>query len=251
MNNRKIIWSWGGGVQTIAILALIAQGKLPAPELAIFANTSRERTSTHEYLDEIAHPLMEHLGIRFEVAGHELATVDLYGHNGDLLIPAYTAEGKLPTFCSDKWKRQVCLRKLRQLGYGPKKPVTMWYGMSLDEIHRMTDSRLKWHAHHYPLILDVPTRRGDCEAVIERAGLPMPNKSACYMCPHLSDAEWIEIKEHHPDDWQRAVALDKRIRANDKQGGVWLHKSRVPLEFAEFKEREELPLFECADSCWT
>jgi hypothetical protein len=247
---KRLIWSYGGGIQTIAILTLVAEGKLPTPELAIFADTGRERSSTWEYLEEVAGPLMERLGIRFEVASHDLATVDLYAHNGDLLMPAYTTDGKLPTFCSQEWKRQVCLRRLRQLGYGPKKPVVTWYGMSLDEIHRMSDSRLQWHSHHYPLILDVPLRRIECETQIERFGLPLPRKSACWMCPHMNDAEWQEVRAH-PTDWAKAVALDEEIRANDEHGGVWLHKSRVPLAQAEFADKEELPLFECADSCWT
>jgi hypothetical protein len=90
---RRAIWAYGGGKQTIAILTLIAEGKLPAPELAIFADTSMERTSTHEYLDEIAKPLMARLGIRFEVASHELATVDLYAYGGVLYEVVWWRDG--------------------------------------------------------------------------------------------------------------------------------------------------------------
>lgn len=122
---RKVIWSYGGGVQSIAILVLIAQGKIPKPELAIMANTSRERSSTWRYLEQHAKPLMEEIGLSFKVASHKLATVDLYGHNGDLLLPCFTQTGKLPTFCSDEWKKMVVRRALRQLGYEPKNPVTL------------------------------------------------------------------------------------------------------------------------------
>jgi len=72
---RKIVWSYGGGVQSIAILVLIAQGKLPMPELAIMADTGRERSSTWRYLEQYAEPLMEEIGLSFKVASHDLATV--------------------------------------------------------------------------------------------------------------------------------------------------------------------------------
>lgn len=35
--------------------------------------------------------------MKVEIAPHTLATVDLYAGNGDLLLPVYTATGKLPT----------------------------------------------------------------------------------------------------------------------------------------------------------
>jgi hypothetical protein len=248
---KPIVWSYGGGVQTIAILVLIQQGRLPMPELAIMADTVRERSSTWRYLQDHALPIMQRLGIRFEVASHELATVDLYAHNGDLLIPAFTTSGKLPTFCSDKWKKMVVRRRLRELGYGPDQPAVEWLGMSLDEIHRMKHSDVLWLETTWPLVFDVPLRRVECETVIERAGLPIPSKSACWMCPHMNDSEWAEVKAHDPDDFAQAVALDAAIREADTQGGVYLHKSLVPLAEAEFASQEELPLFECANSCWT
>ena len=44
----------------------------------------------------------------------EFATVDLYGKNGDLLLPVYTADGgKLGGFCSNEWKRRVIMRWCR------------------------------------------------------------------------------------------------------------------------------------------
>jgi hypothetical protein len=248
---KPIVWSYGGGVQTVAILALILQGRLPKPELAIFADTGRERSSTWRYLRDHALPIMQQLGIRFEVASHELSTVDLYAHNGDLLMPAFINAGKLPTFCSDKWKKMVVRRRLRELGYGPDKPVIQWLGMSLDEIERMKDSDVQWIENAWPLVFDVPLRRIECETIIERAGLPIPSKSACWMCPHMNDVEWAEIKLHDPADFAKAIELDAEIRAADTRGGVYLHKSLLPIGEVEFVSREELPLFECANSCWT
>lgn len=249
---RKIIWSFGGGVQSIAILVLIAQGKLPRPELTIMANTGRERSSTWRYFTQYAEPIFEELELPFEVAGHELAKVDLYGHNGDLLLPAFTQTGKLPTFCSDEWKKLVVRRKLRSLGYGPKKPVLMWLGMSLDEIDRLKESDKKWVKNHWPLVFDVKTRRHECELLITSCGLPIPPKSACWICPNLNNSEWQEIRLNDPQDFQNAILVDAQVRANDKNGGVFLHSQTVPLAEADFTVKEKrLPLLECANFCWT
>lgn len=252
MMERTVSLSYGGGVQTIAILVLVATGKLPAPRLAIMADTGRERASTWRYLDRHALPLMQQLGIDFHRAGHDLATVDLYGHNGDLLIPAFTESGKMHTYCSSEWKRYVVRRQLRALGYGPDNPVREWLGMSLDEIHRMKHSDVKWIETHWPLVFDVPLRRIDCLTAIERYGLPVPSKSACWMCPHLDNSEWREIRDDDPGDYALAVELDAAIRQADTRGGVYLHRDRVPLAEANIDtEAAPLPLLECSHSCWT
>ena len=219
------------------------------------ADTSRERSSTWRYLDEYAKPIMDGMGISFIRASHDLATVDLYSHKGDLLIPAFTENGKLPTFCSSEWKRRVVLRKLRELGYGPKNPVRMWLGISLDEMERMKDSDTGWVEHHYPLIFDERLRRIECETIIERFGLPVPPKSTCWMCPNMNAQTWKSIKENDPDDFDRAISLEKSVYGWDDRGGVYLHKSGKFLSEIDFDaETEREPdLFDGCDSgyCWT
>lgn len=251
MDGRTTTWSYGGGVQTIAILVLIAQGRLPKPALAVMADTGRERSSTWRYLEQHALPLMTDLGIEFHRVSHDLAEVDLYSNKGEELMPLFTRTGKLRTWCSNEWKKRVVRRHLRSLGYGPKNPAVEWLGISLDEIHRMKHSDVDWIQTHWPLCFDVPLRRVECEKLIEDYGLPIPSKSACWMCPHLQDEQWMEMREQDPADFERAVALDEELRQANVQGGVWLHSSRIPLVDVEFKEVESLPLFECANSCWT
>lgn len=249
---REIILSYGGGRQTIAILVLIAQGKLPKPKLAIMADTGRERQATFDYLDNHARPLMDRLGIEFVLAGHEYAKVDIYGPKGELLIPAFTNTGKLPTFCSSEWKKFVVRRKLREMGYGPKKPVVNWLGYSLDEVHRAKHSDKKWIENWWPLLFDVRMRLHECILTILNFDLPEPPKSSCWCCPHLKNPQWRDMRENHPDDFKKSIELDYQIRLNDTQGGVFLHEQRVPLDEVDFSDEEKQPdLFECADVCWT
>lgn len=252
---RETVWSYGGGVQSVAILVLVAQGKLPKPSRIIMVDTGRERKLTWIYTHKIAIPLMEKHDMKLEIVPHSYSNVDLYSHKGSLLIPAFTEMGKLSTFCSGEWKRNAAQRYLRDQGYGPDRPITQWFGMSLDEVIRMRASDVKWIANHYPLVFDVRLRRHECLLLIERAGLPEPPKSACWCCPNLDNDEWLEEKEQTPEDFQKAIDLETEINERDIKGGhtgVWLHESRVPLAQADFTAKRTTPLEQlCAATCWT
>lgn len=253
MKERSVIWSFGGGVQSVAMLCLVAAGRLPKPERVVMANTARERASTWRYYREYARPVFESAGLVLEVAGHDLARRDLYSGNGDLLLPVYTASGKMPPFCSGEWKNRVVRRYLRGLGYGPARPVTMWIGISLDEFQRVKSSDVRWAEYHYPLCFDVPLTREDCVSEVLAFGLPEPSSSACWCCPNLGDTEWIEMQREDPADFRAAVALDADVRRRDPLGAVYLHEARRPLGEVVFSPQRGLARAkrECAGSCWT
>lgn len=254
MNDKRTnVWSYGGGVQTAAIAVAIARDLLPRPELVVMADTGRERAATWRVYTRHVEPLFEELEIKFTIASHDLATVDLYGYNGDLLLPAWTSNGKLPTFCSSEWKKYVVRRHLRNLGYGPSKPVRMWFGMARDEVHRLRDSDVQWIENYYPLALDLRWSTHDCLNAIEDFGWPRNwPKSACWMCPHYSNKQWREIRDNDPEDWLKAVDLDEYIRQQDRSNDVYLHRSGKPLAEADLSDNQpELPLLECRNSCWT
>ena len=184
-----------------------------------------------------------------ELVEKSLATVGLYSANNQLLIPAFTAGGgKLDTYCSNEWKKRVIQRYLRSLGYGPRRPVTTWIGISIDEIGRAKPSDVDWQEIAWPLLFIRPTRRAECEAIIARAGLPPAVRSSCWMCPLHHDREWRHIRDNAPEDWKRAVAFDEAIRARDP--GVFVHRSGLPLADAPLNEPERPPdLFGGVHAC--
>jgi hypothetical protein len=247
-----IAWSCGGGIQSVAIGVLIAEGALPTPNYAGIADTGREMQSTWNYLHDVLNPYLQNkVGLEVEVVPHLFARVDLYAKDGLSLIPAYTAEGRLAAFCSGEWKRDVMERWLRSLGV---KEAIHWIGYSLDELHRATfKAHRPWLTPEYPLI-DKRLSRSGCERIIEAAGLPLPKKSRCWMCPHQNNEEWAEVKAS-PEEWQKAIALEKEIQECDPQGGgLFLHSSRVALEMADLSvEDDAMPLFRhCQDAgCYT
>src|SRR5574340_559228 len=104
---REVNWSYGGGVNSIALAVAVRRGLLPRPDRIVFADTGREGTPALRYLDEHVRPMLAEIGLSIEIAPHSLAAVDVYSGKGKLLIPAFTAGGgRLPTFCSTEWKQR-------------------------------------------------------------------------------------------------------------------------------------------------
>lgn len=235
-------WSYGGGVQSAAIAVLVKQEKLPPPDHIVIADTGREAGATWDYMRTVIEP---YLGRSFTVAGHELSSVDLYSGNGDLLMPMFTGSGgKLPTFCSTEWKRRVVHRKLRELGVDS---CRLWLGISVDEVGRAKPSSVSWIEHRFPLLLDYPMRRSECLALVRSAGLPEPPRSSCWCCPHRRDEEWLALP---PEEFKKAASLEAELRQKDP--GVFLHRSMVPLAEVNFANNEQANLFgECDGYCWT
>lgn len=245
------VWSYGGGKQSAAIAALIIRGDLPRPDHIVMSDTERERSSTFRYLDAVIAPALAQIGLAVEIVKKsEYATVDLYSKNGSLLIPAFTTQSgtvaKLPTYCSNEWKRRVILRWMTAKGL---RPAEMWLGISTDEADRMKDSDTGWLTHRYPLI-DLLMNRDDCKRVVSEMGWPEAPKSTCRMCPHLSDPTWAEMQRDDPADFAAAVELEREAQKKDPH--VWLHRSAKPISEIDFDY--SLPgLFDGCDSgmCWT
>lgn len=244
-----IAWSYGGGVQSVAIAVLIKEGVLPKPDLAVIADTGRERRTTWQYLDGMVRPYLAPTGVEIRIASHSLATKDLYAPDGLTLMPAYTEEGRLPTYCSVEWKRRVVNRWLREQGV---EDCDCWIGYSIDELRRVSEKdAVKWCRQRFPLI-DRMINRAMCRRIIEGAGLPVPKKSRCYQCPHQDADEWAETLAD-PIDGPLAVACDEEVRANDPEGtGLYLHYSRVPLRLVGSGGGIATPLAPCDGGyCWT
>lgn len=252
--SKPIIWSTGGGVQSSALAILIATGKLPVPDRIVFADTGGEMTEVWDYMRKYVEPLLlSSVNRKIEIASHDHAKVDFYREKDgekSLLIPAYTNTGKLPTFCSKEWKALVVRRHLG--GEKAMGDIIMWLGISTNEIDRLKPADVKWIEHHWPLC-DMPTKSGygirmnriECRKLILDYGWPDPPSSACVWCPHLDNPQWERMKKYEPKDFQKAIQVQKRIYAEDKQGGVYLHKSRLPLEQVDFSKDDAPEMFGC------
>lgn len=244
--SRTQIWNSGGGTQSTAIAALIVLGKLPKPDIAIIADTERERSSTWDYLDNVVMPALSKVGVQLvRVAKSDYSKIDLMGGKDgkSLLIPAFTNQGgspgKMRAFCSAEWKRDVC-RRYASAVHGVK-AATNWIGYSTDEMGRAlkaqkaTKNQGKWQVD-FPLIR-LGMSRSDCIALVKKMGWPTPPRSSCWMCPNHHMNEWREIKAD-PNDWPKVIQFDRQLRQLDPH--AWLTDQPVPIDQVDFSDYQEV-----------
>ena len=93
--------------------------------------------------------------------------------------------------------------------------MTKWIGVDKGEEHRAE----KMHSCNveFPL-LDLGLDRNNCIKVIKRAGLEVPLKSGCFICPYQSRKDWIRLREQHSDLYSIASELESQARVTFVRG---------------------------------
>ena len=61
-------------------------------------------------------------------------------------------------------------------------------------------------------LIDLNMTREDCKRVIKKAGLPVPVKSGCIVCPFTPPREFKEMCRKDPVSFKKAVALEKNCK---------------------------------------
>lgn len=243
MNLRVI--SLGAGVQSSTLYLLACAGELmPNPDVAIFADTQAEPPWVYEQLDYLAS--VGSIPIERVSAG-DLGEAVMRGTNSiggrfasvPFWVESAGGRGMGRRQCTREYKIDPIKRRIRELlglvkneRAAGRYTVEQWIGISLDEAHRAKPSRTSWITSRWPLLFDKPMRRGECLAWLERNGHPVPKKSACYFCPYRSNREWRDLRDHAPDLFQKALAMDEAVRVNrvrGMRGRQFLHSSLVPL----------------------
>ena len=141
--------------------------------------------------------------------------------------------------CTYQFKLRPIRRHLRTL----HRPIDLAVCISTDEVLRAKDSRVAWCRNVFPL-LDLGWSRSDCLDYLRDAWPHPVPRSACVYCPLKSDREWLELREHHPDDWAAAVAFDEAARPFG-----YVHRSG-PLAVAVLRPEDTGQLtLECEGMC--
>lgn len=250
------VFSFGGGWQSVAVLALQAMGKLPKPyDAFVFASVGYEsEPDTHDYFEQVATPFAEKFGIRLEQTirrrrdGTEYPLLEnVMGDTRSVPIPVRMSNGAPGNrTCTVDWKIKVINRWVKATGI---KRVTMGLGFSMDEAERCRPEQTQWYIEDgfekrvdYPLI-DLQIFRDQLQAIFTEAGLPEPPKSACFYCPFTSRSRWIEMKRTNPERFAQALEIERRInekRETMKRDYVRLHPDG-PLEISV---PDQLPLID-------
>ena len=252
-------FSFGGGVQSTAVLVLAALGRVQY-DAFLFANVGddSENPETLEYIERYAKPYAAKHGI-------EIVTLQklwkgkpetLYGRiqrsERSLPLPVRMSNGAPGRrTCTADFKIDVIAKWQKQHGATKADPAVCGLGISIDEIHRArVDSGIAWQTLEYPL-LDLRMFRRDCVNLIESVGLAVPPKSSCYFCPFHNRDEWKRLKREQPDLFLRAVDMEKMLNGRRGDLGkdqIFLHSALMPLDQAvgdqmafDFTETDDLP----------
>lgn len=249
--DRFNVLSNGGGTQSNATICLIHAGILPKPDAIVMADTEREMPNVFEYQRKYILPLVDEMGIPFVVAKKsDFTDWDLYDKRGEPLPGFFTERNgrksnddcnKKPAYCSSKWKTEVS-RKFLNLHFKDevKNGVDSWIGYTTDELRRVRTPIGKWQSR-YPLI-ELRMTRPDCIKYVENYGLPTPPKSACWMCPNRPNHEWLDMKRHQPDVFQKAVQFEVELQKEHPH--LWLHQKGIPLDKVDFSTNDgQLDMF--------
>jgi hypothetical protein len=229
------IWSSGGGTQSAAIAVLICQGRLPRPDRAVIADTGREKKATWKYMDEVVNPALKRL------RGFEIERIPcpvppaLFNPEGTLLLPVFvTGEAKFANFCSSYWKREKVKQWANREGLTP---AVNWIGFSTNEMKRVSVPRAGNWLLNYPLIYRVPMSRWDCVRLIADYGWPPAPRSACWMCPNMTNEEWRDIRDNSPEEFAQAVQLEREMQ--ERKPDAFLHRSLMPLDLAPIESADD------------
>jgi hypothetical protein len=136
--------------------------------------------------------------------------------------------------------------------------VRLWIGISTDEMLRMKPNRDIYIENVWPLI-ELEMSRTGCLDWMNKNNHPKPSKSSCIGCPFHSNADWVEMKNNAPDEWNHAIKIDSIIRQpseynKNKDLLQYMHRRCLPLAEAVLLDEEpndQLNLFnnECEGMC--
>lgn len=216
------------------------------PDLIIFSDTGGEKPETYEYLN-VTNRWCRDAGFPF------IRTVrngGLYGTLENNCFQKHTLPSLAYGFksCSDKYKRRPSDQYIRfwmnQRPWLTK--ITKVLGYDAGEPHRVKDYQDDEFDFWYPLV-EHGWRREECLAAIELEGLPAPPKSACYFCPASKKSEVIWLKNHHPELFQRAVAMERNAELTTVKGlgRHWSWESLGNADEQQSKLFPEAPQIPC------
>ncbi len=246
----KII-SLGAGVQSTTLYLMSCRGVLERADCAIFADTQWEPRWVYEHLELLRN---ESIPIAMVSIGNirdaalsstRFASMPVVTKNEDGVI------ARLRRQCTREYKVEPIQRKCRDLGATAKNPIEIWIGISVDEVHRMKDSRVQYTQHRWPLI-EQRMDRQQCKTWLAQNWPHGVRKSSCIGCPYHDDQYWQDLKDSSPAEFDDAVQFDKKIRHLPRvRDETFLHRSAQPLGEIEFTNRAQLDLFseECEGYC--
>jgi hypothetical protein len=238
---KSVFISYGGGIQTFAMLVLAEKGKIKADEV-VFSDTGAEHQETYNHIEQIAKPLCKKLGIEFTTT--RMSKVVTERETGEKkiassLIDVVQLRKRIPSlknrWCTEYSKivpiKMYLREEQKRLRY--EKPAVALIGISVDEWQRMHKPHLSEYTVSYPLI-DLRLTRSDCIRLIKESGYPLPPKSGCYFCPFQGTDQWRKLYNTERDKFDHSMKLEEQdpkfptySLARDRKGPLPLRNMKI------------------------
>jgi len=222
MKAKTTILSFGGGVNSTALIALGLLGKIQKPDYIVFSDTGAEWPYTYKYLEYLESKGIE---IIYLTGGTKEMTLIEWCQFKNF-IPS-----RMNRWCTDYWKITPIHKFCKDLDN-----YEMWIAIDAGESHRARNFK----KNQISPLLNMGIDRQGCKEIIRKAGLGIPLKSGCYICPYQRKRQWIELKKNHPELWKIAVNLEKKSIFKH-ENFTYIHGMTIEKFVADSDRQEELP----------
>lgn len=220
-----MVVSFGGGLNSTALLVGMVQAGLPQPDLILFADTGSELPETYEHVRRFSLWLEEQgweppSEERFRPAEGVITWVRKGGRQESLEeyslrtqhLPSLAYGGKS---CSHKFKIEPQNREVNNFpparaAWAAGHKVIKVLGYGAEEQRRIARAKVEDDKYLYLFPLaEWGWDRADCQRVILSTGLPLPPKSSCFFCPARKKREIDQLVINHPDLVERAIRMER------------------------------------------
>lgn len=203
---EKYILSFGGGLNSTALLVFLVSKKYPLDEV-VFADTGGEVPETYQHLRTIEPYLLKH-NIPLKIVRSKSGT--LY----DKCMRRKVIPSQIWRWSTRDYKITPIYAYYRSL----KAHVNQYLGITYEERKRMRKSGVEYVTNIFPLVQNKIVRQ-DCVDIIclSDYDFPMPVRSGCFFCPFNSISRWRELYEKHRDLYLKAMMLEENSKHFPKQ----------------------------------
>lgn len=231
--NYPPVLSFGAGVNSTALAILLVnegwRGHI------VFADTGTEWPDTYCFMDYFEREWLKPRGCEIVRLGPEWRTKS----RKLPLVDRCVWDGAIPIVFKRRWctmDYKVTPKQKWMKANGFMIDADDMLGIAADESWRMSRVRR-------PLV-DLGIDREGCVRIIQEAGLKVPRKSGCYMCPFQRDSQWYELWQRYPELYARVERLE--IMRNGRQLVVCVD-GKTTLAMRRLRYESQMPMFDPAD----
>jgi len=219
----KYIISWGGGVNSTGILAMMKLGMLPefTKENSYFvsADTCAEYPHYYEHTNRCLSPMAKDGWKVKIISPHK--NPELYSgifQNKGLMEYCFektVMPSRVNRWCTMEYKSKP-IKKFRD---SLNKKTTLVLGIGFDERHR---AKARYAEDTFYPLIEHEINREKCLELSSKAGLPVAQKTGCWFCPYQRKSQWLNLHVNHRDLFDKAQKLEDNAQQKYKGKAYFL-----------------------------